>query len=57
MSHLKLADDPVLVLEFVLGLLASIQLEGLQPLREALELGLAFQLVGIHLTGKGLKLE
>ena len=42
---LELAHDAAVVLELLLGLLAAVQLERLQPLRETLELALRLQLV------------
>ena len=42
---LELAHDAPVVLELLLGLLAAVQLERLQPLCEALELTLRLQLV------------
>ena len=42
---LELAHHAPVVLELLLGLLAAVQVERLQPLREALELPLCLQLV------------
>ena len=54
--YLKLADDASVVLELLLGLLAAVELERLQPLREAVVLRLRLQFVREHLLrGKGKK--
>ena len=46
---LELAHHAPVVLELLLGLLPAVQVERLQPLREALELPLRLQLVREHL--------
>ena len=49
-TNLELADNPGLLIELLLRLLAPVQLEGVEPLREAFKLLLALQLVRVHLA-------
>ena len=48
-THLEFPHDPAVVLELLLALLAPVELEGLQPLREPVKLRLGLQLVGVDL--------